>query len=94
MQLYLLERKENDDAGYDEQLSCVVAANNPRQARKIAQANGGDEAGGKAKDNGFWLAASNVKCSLLASDSVMGTVVLGRMVIEEPQVVLSNFRSE
>ena len=65
MNLYLLERKDQDAIGWDHQVACVVAESSPRAARKTAQKEAGDE---KCDCPDFWLRTNKVTCSVLAKN--------------------------
>jgi len=62
MNLYLISRK--DDCGYDETEAAIVAAYNPRAARRLVI--GGDEK--RYGDEDFWMDTKNVTCKLLAEN--------------------------
>lgn len=54
MKLFLLKRRKNDPAGYDEMRGCIIQAENEKQAREIASKNGRDE------DRSIWTSARTV----------------------------------
>lgn len=60
--MHIWHLTRTDEIGWDEAIGFVVIARNEAEARRLAQAQGGDECASFSGDAPFWTDSPHVRC--------------------------------